>query len=336
MKDYVNRYIYAVTRRLPFELRDEVEAELNAHISDMLSEHPDEEEIDRVLHELGHPRDIACKYDDRKRYVVAPEFYADYQLVLKIGLMAVGIIALFFTALNALLTVNSESVWGAIGYVFESVLNGTFNSIVYAFAIITIVFWVVGNEKVQKNIRPWKMKDLMEVPKDYKVHTYKRGRAIIALVIQVIFSTTFIVILLHYIDLLGIYQNGELVAPFFGVNVIKPYIPYIILSEVFVMLSMAILVVQKRYSVIVVIAYTLGKVATAILSIVIMHSTGFITNEFFQIASQNINMEMADLVNAFDVTIIVFTVLIVMGVLSDISSQWKRLFKPIVSHQKKA
>ena len=32
----------------------------------MLSENPDDEEIDRMLHELGHPRDIAANYTEKK------------------------------------------------------------------------------------------------------------------------------------------------------------------------------------------------------------------------------------------------------------------------------
>ena len=203
MKDYIERYIYAVTRRLPVESRDEVEAELHAHISDMLSDNPDEEEIDRVLHELGHPRDIASNYNDKKRFVVAPSFYADYQLALKIGLITFGVLALFFSALDALLSVNEDNVWRAIGYVIEHVLNGTFNAVVYVFAFITIGFWIASSDKVQQNMKPWKLKDLMEVPKDKKVYAYKQGRAIFALVFQVIASTIFIVILLRYIDRFG-------------------------------------------------------------------------------------------------------------------------------------
>ena len=110
MKDYINRYVYAVTRRLPQASRDEVEAELHAHIRDMLSENPDDEEIDRMLHELGHPRDIAANYTEKKRYVIAPEFYADYELTLKIGLVGIGVFTLFITALSALLSVDQPSV----------------------------------------------------------------------------------------------------------------------------------------------------------------------------------------------------------------------------------
>ena len=336
MKDYVERYIYAVTRRLPVNARDEVEAELRAHISDMLSEHPDEAEIDHVLHDLGHPRDIASNYDDRKRFVIAPQFYADYQFALKIGLVVVGVFALFFSALNALLTVDQENVWHAIGYVIEHVLNGTFNAVVYGFAIITIGFWIVSSDKLQKNIKPWQMKDLMEVPKDHKTYAYKRSKAIFALVFQVIFSTIFIVILLYYIHQFGIYDNGVLVAPLFDIDVIGPFILVIIIAEVLVVISQAMLVLQRKYTVPMLSVYTIGKVASSILTLVIIQNDGFITSDFITRSATNMGILVADLSHGIHVAVIVLTVLIVLGTIGDLFTQWRKLFKPLTKNEKKA
>lgn len=334
MKDYINRYIYAVTRRLPIAARDEVEAELRAHISDMLSDQPDETEIDDVLHTLGHPRKIASNYDERKRYVVAPEFYADYQLALKIGLVAIGTFALFFTALNALLSVDQETVWGAIGYVFENILNGTFNAVVFAFAFITIGFWIASSEKVREKMKPWQLKDLMEVPNDHKTTAYKHGKAIVALVFQVIASTVFIVILLYYLERFGIYDQGVLVAPLFGMSMIRPYIPFVITAQILTVGAQALLVMQRKYSAPMLLVYTIGTVLSATLTLIIIRSNGFITDSFISIAAQNAGMVRANLVNTVNIVVTVLTVLIIIGTIGDLVAQWKKLFKPLKQKEK--
>ncbi len=336
MKDYIGRYIYAVTRRLPLASRDEVEDELKSHITDMLSENPDEEEIDRVLHELGHPRDIASNYDERKRFVVAPEFYADYQLTLKIGLVAIGIFALFFSALNALLSVDQESAWKAIWYVFERILNGTSQAVIYGFAFITIGFWIASSEKIRDKMKPWKMKDLMEVPKDYKVTSYNHGKAIFALIFQVIFSTAFIAILLYYLDRFGIYSNDVLVAPLFDMTIITPFITYIIVAQVLSILALLMLVIQRRHSVGMLVIYTVGAVLSAILTLVIIQTQGLITENFITLAANNADMVRADLAHAIHVSIIVLTVFIILGTIGDLFSQWKKLFKPLLKKHKTA
>ncbi len=329
MKDYVKRYIYAVTRRLPEDARDEVEAELQAHISDMLSENPSDEEIDQVLHELGHPRDIASNYDDRKRYVIAPEFYADYQIALKIGLVAVGIFALFFSALDALLSIDQNTVWQAIWFVIEHVLNATFNAVVIGFAVVTIGFWVASSDKVRKMAKPWKLKDLMEVPKDYKTTSYKQSKAIVGLVFQVIATTAMIVILLYYLERFGIYQNDILVAPLFGMDVISPYIMFLIAGPVIVLISQVLLIIQKRYTISMLLIYTFGQVLSAIFTIIMIQSNGFITDLFITRAAQNAGMSVLELANAIHILIIVLTVLIVLGNIGDLFTQWKKLFRPL-------
>lgn len=84
MKKIIERYIYAVTKRLPERMRDEVKEELNANIHDMLPKNPTDQDIDELLHKLGHPRELARNYHGEDRYVISPLFYDDYIQVLKI------------------------------------------------------------------------------------------------------------------------------------------------------------------------------------------------------------------------------------------------------------
>ena len=65
--DLIDRYIYAVTRRLPHKARADIDAELRGLIEDMLEEKtgglpPSPSDIHAVLAKLGTPGELAEKY----------------------------------------------------------------------------------------------------------------------------------------------------------------------------------------------------------------------------------------------------------------------------------
>ena len=65
--DLIERYIYAVTKRLPKKIQEDVSQELRTLIDDMLMERcgdatPNEYDIKSVLTELGTPNELCEKY----------------------------------------------------------------------------------------------------------------------------------------------------------------------------------------------------------------------------------------------------------------------------------
>lgn len=74
--EWIERYIYAVTKRLPESQREDVASELRSLIEDMLDERKQSEaataqEIEEVLMELGHPSLLAQKYRGKDRVLIA-------------------------------------------------------------------------------------------------------------------------------------------------------------------------------------------------------------------------------------------------------------------------
>jgi hypothetical protein len=67
----IERYLYDVTKRLPEDIREDVRIELRSNIEDMLSDDPNDEEIERVLLELGSPAKLAVKYHPNPRYLIS-------------------------------------------------------------------------------------------------------------------------------------------------------------------------------------------------------------------------------------------------------------------------
>ena len=88
--DLIERYIYAVTKRLPQKVQKDISDELRTLIDDMLVERcgelvPEEKDIRVVLTELGTPEELYEKYNpDNKKCLIGSPYYSTYKYVLKI------------------------------------------------------------------------------------------------------------------------------------------------------------------------------------------------------------------------------------------------------------
>lgn len=138
--DLIERYVYAVTKRLPYKQREDVSMELRGLIEDMLSERcvdilPAEKDIRVVLTELGTPQELAAQYDpDRDKCLIGQPYYRTYCFVLKIVLLSVvaGV-----TISNGILQMLEPQGWLAWAATWLSML---YNSMLAAFAIVTLLF----------------------------------------------------------------------------------------------------------------------------------------------------------------------------------------------------
>ena len=86
--EMINRYVYAVTQKLPPAQREDIAKEL---IEDMVEERAQggtitDKDVEEVLLELGNPRHMAQKYRGTKNYLIGPDLFDPYMLVLKIVL----------------------------------------------------------------------------------------------------------------------------------------------------------------------------------------------------------------------------------------------------------
>ncbi len=91
----VERYVYAVTRKLPEKQRKDIEQELRGLIEDMLADRtgegsPGEADIETVLTELGDPALLADSFRMGKKHLIGPDNYNTYFFVVKIVLAAVA------------------------------------------------------------------------------------------------------------------------------------------------------------------------------------------------------------------------------------------------------
>lgn len=173
----IDRYIFAVTQKLPEKQRDDIARELGGLIEDMLAERaesrgenaqPDDADIEAVLTELGNPSVLAAKYSGRPRYIVGPEHYDTYIFVLKIVLAAS-----VFGSLVALAVHYAAAPPQYVGEVFGSVIGTVISSLFGAFGWITLIFalaeyFVKDTRADYLKGRKWRPSDLPDAPKKYE------------------------------------------------------------------------------------------------------------------------------------------------------------------------
>lgn len=98
-KDYMQRYIYQVIRRLPKKQRDEVRMELEELISDMYA---DKRSMEDVLTQLGDPAEFAKQYQNGRQYLIGPEYFETYLWFVKVVLLCTAVPVLVVSLVNAL------------------------------------------------------------------------------------------------------------------------------------------------------------------------------------------------------------------------------------------
>lgn len=129
----IEQYIYAVTRHLPLDQRQDVADELRTTIEDMLEEKGarTKKNIESVLIELGDPDTLAGKYIGSKQYIIGPTFYSAYIRIMKYG-FSVGLPITF--AVNLIVGLTTDPA-GIVPLLIKAFGNT-------AAAAIQIVFWI--------------------------------------------------------------------------------------------------------------------------------------------------------------------------------------------------
>lgn len=214
--DLIDRYIYAVTKRMNPKIREDVKNELYGLVDDMLTERcgesaPTEKDIRVVLTELGTPQELYVKYsDDGDKCLIGQPYYSTYKFVMQIVL---GAVAIGMTVLAIMTAFTELQPW------YETVLEWVslmWSGVLQAFGIVTIIFAVLSHKGIQLG-EPYNLDDLPPVPK--KKQEVSRGECIFSIV----FSVILMVLLLATPQyLIGYWSSGSGIAiPLFSTVVMR-------------------------------------------------------------------------------------------------------------------
>lgn len=326
MKNVIERYIYAVTKRLPEKMREEVKEELNANIYDMFSKNPTDEEIDKILHELGHPRELAKNYRGQDRYVISPLFYDDYIQVLKIVSIIFLAVTLTFGTFDAIVNIEAVTVFGGMAEVFGKVISNAFGAFASAFVWVTLIFWGIDYAARNKKLPEWKLNDLPDLPKP-NTTKISRVESIIGLVLGTAFSAIFIVFLIRYVELIGIYEGGEMVAQLFNQQVTDQFIVYFIISALIGFIVSLLKVNYGEWRINLAILYTAYEILSTALFLIFIRSNGLILNEAFVKIGTYLDLTAVQVQDHFNTGILWVTVFSSVVVTIDLIATWIKTIK---------
>lgn len=189
MNDLIERYLYAVTKRMKAGLREDVQKELRTLIDDMLAERcgdmpPTERDVRVVLTELGSPREMREKYEGSgDRCLIGQPHYAMYIFVLRIVLIA-GVAGLT-------LGLAMEQLMDPQGW-YDAVVNWLstlWSAMLSAFAFVTILFAVLYRKGVKLD-HDESLDQLPPVPK--KKQQIPVWEPVVGIVVSVLFFVAFL------------------------------------------------------------------------------------------------------------------------------------------------
>ncbi len=192
--DLIERYIYAVTRRMGKTKREDVSLELRGLIEDMLAERcgsltPGEKDIRVVLTELGTPQELYEQYsDDGDKGLIGQPYFSSYKVVMKVVWVAVAV-GMGVSSL-ILMAIGQWTPWEMVGKFLSNTLQG----LTSAFAFVTLLFAALERKGVR-----WSqsLEDLPPVPrKTQEISLWESAAGIV-------FCVVFLVVFLWVPEILG-------------------------------------------------------------------------------------------------------------------------------------
>jgi hypothetical protein len=328
MKEYLARYVHAVTKRLPENMRAEVKEELEANIKDMLPEKYNEDDLETVLRKLGHPRELANNYRTKQRYVISPLYYDDYIYTLKIVAIILGTISLVFGSIDAVIQSQSLGIMETIELIFEKIIGGVGQAILQAFTWVTIVFWAIDYASINaKKKTEWKLSDLPDLPKP-NVAKIGRTGTVIGLIIGTVFHVSFIVILMRYIDVIAIYVDEVRIVGIFNEATVTPFIPYFIISTVIMVIVGLFKLSYGQWNIQVTTLYTAYEILSTVLFLIFINNAMLINMDAIDYVADLTGFTFNQVKGGIDQGILWITIVSSVAVGIDLVSTWiKTLMK---------
>jgi hypothetical protein len=320
MKNMVDRYLYDVSKRLPENIRADVERELRSNIEDMLPDNPSEEDIERVLKELGSPAKLAVRYNPRPRYLVSPELFDDYMTAFKAVSITLAVILALFAVFKIVFgDTGGVSPVQLLINVIVSFISSAFTGVVQAFFWVTIVFYCIGYYGNKKELREWSPKNLPEIPADSK-SSFKKADIVGNAFFSILFTILFLIGTLRQPPFIAWYQAGQPAAPLFNGQLVQSYLPLYLFLLLLTLVIASLKFIQNRWTVSSAAFQCLYSISSAAIGVTFLTRPGAITDAFISRFADKVHVTIAAMTGYIHTGITVICVLIVIGTIADIAT----------------
>lgn len=265
----IDKYITEVGKHLPRRNRADIEAEIRSTLEDMLEERKqsgggvDDATVIQLLREYGAPRKVAESYTG-KRYLIGPQLYPTFILVLQIVVSVLLVVSLVGLGLGlAQSGLTGPAFLSTVGKSLLDLLGG----LIAAFGNIVLVFAILERtlpaKEFEEEAEEWDPAKLASEPDPDRVSYAEQ-------IASIVFTSIFLIILNLYPGIIGFgfFQGDEwvFVSPILS-DAFFSYLPWInILGLLEIVLSIILLRqgIWKAWTRITHVVLELGNIALAI------------------------------------------------------------------------
>lgn len=333
--ELIDRYVYAVTNRLPEKQREEISKELRGLIEDMLEEQaphgePGPEDVEQVLLKLGPPAQMAAKYRGYERYLIGPALFDSYLSTIKVVSISILIAMSAVFVIEAILEPVSI-LDHFVGYLVSLFTTGTqgFFWVTAVFAMIEYGIQKKPDGKESWTGQKWTPGNLPPVP-DVRSQI-KLGEPVAG----IIFTILFTVIFMFGNDLIGAYRihDGVLTSiPVMNADVIRRFLPFIGALGALAVLREIWKIVVRRRTLPLLVYHVCLSLLSLIFAVILVGAPGFWNAGFLsQLQASGFlssDGEAYDTVKSIWTLVTEnFVILITLTTFIDIISEWYKWFR---------
>lgn len=205
----IERYLYAVGKKLPLNQKDDILKELRSIIMDNLDDiageaEPTGDDISQVLLKMGAPSEVAKRYRSGPSWLIGPKYYDLYMLILKI-VLAASAGGYLISLIVGMFTQTGGIIERFVSFFVQ--FFGIIPGLLAAIGSVTLIFAII-ERAVKKPIdidlgegAKWHPSKLDPVP--------DKGDIVkpVDSILEIVFAIVAIVIFNFYIDVIGIYYT---------------------------------------------------------------------------------------------------------------------------------
>jgi len=303
----IDRYIYAVTKKLPRKLKNEIGSELKVLIDDMMdgmdNALSEEEKVDKVLRELGNPQELASRYRGKERYLIGPNYFDKYLFVMKTVVLSIFIGISVAWGFGSIFSI--ESIAGMIGDYIGTLLSATLQGATWVTGIFALLEYNEISVETGMKQKAWDPSQLPELPD--KKAIISRGESIFAIMIATIILTLFFFLP----EIIGIYYkagDGLNFIPLLNLEGLARFKVIIFLVFTTNILIELIKIIKGRWTMKIAIITTLLNVISATLSINVIYKIDIWNSEIVQKIEQYTPVSFERIILITTAAIIIITI----------------------------
>lgn len=303
----IDRYIYAVTRKLPEKSREEIGDEIRGLILDMLEDIDDtvseEEKIGKVLKSLGDPEKLANKYRDKERYLIGPNYIDKYIFVIKVVSLSIFTGISIASGIGGLFSREGvmEFIGGYIDTLFSALLQGA-AWVTGIFAFLEYKEISIDEAAENKEWDPSKLPDI-----SHKKAIISRGESIFS----IIFTTIFTAIFFFSPEYVGIYYkigNDLRFVQVLNLDAYESFRFIILIIFTISIIKVLIKIIEGKWTIRLAIIDTILNIISSILSINIISNSSIWNSDIVQNIEKYIRISFDRILFIVIASIVIITI----------------------------